>query len=77
MSITTGTLIKWVESHRLDETGRSILVGIQPVYKYGIIMKVSQKDNAYLAVASCEDGRWHVVNVREDDYEILSEAYNG
>ena len=77
MGITTGTLIKWVSSHRSYEANGDVLVGLEPIYKYGIIMKVSQQNPSYLAVASCNDGRWHIVNVHEDDYEILSEASGG
>ena len=77
MRTTTGSLIKWIASHRSYEADGDVLVGIEPIYKYGIIMKVSQRDSAYLAVASCDDGRWHIVNVHEDDYEILSEAHDG
>ena len=77
MDIATGTLIKWQSSHRAYEANGYVLVGLDPIYKYGIIMKVSQQDPSYLAVASCDDGRWHIVNVHEDDYEILSEVTNG
>jgi hypothetical protein len=77
MRTTTGTLIKWLSSHRAYEANGDTLVGLDPVYKYGIIMKVSQVDSSYWAVASCDDGRWHIVNVHEDDYEILSEISGG
>ena len=77
MGIAAGTLIKWVSTHRAYEASGDVLVGMDPVYKYGIIMKISERDPSYLAVASCDDGRWHIVNVHEDEYEILSVVTNG
>ena len=77
MGYNKGTLIKWVESHRSYEADGDVLVGLEPVYKSGIIMKISKQDPRYMAVACCSDGRWHVVNVHHDDIKIISEAPNG
>ncbi len=77
MGTTTGTLIKWVASHRSYAANGDVIVGLEPIYKYGIIMKVSKSNENYLAVASCDDGRWHIVNVHEDDFEVISEARDG
>ena len=73
MEYKKGTLIEWVESHRLDEAGHDVLVGLRPVYKCGIIVE----DPKYMAVASCSDGRWRIVNVYHDDIKIISETKNG
>ena len=77
MDYRKGTLIKWVESHRSYEANGDILVGLEPIYKSGIIMEVSKQDPRYIAVASCSDGRWHVVNVHHDSIEVLSEVTHG
>ena len=54
-----------------------VLVGLEPIYNYGIVMEVSRKDPNYLAVASCADGRWHVVDVHNNSIEIISEVPHG
>ncbi len=77
MGITKGTLIKWVESHKSYEANGDILVGLEPVYNYGIIMEVSHKNPNYLAVASFGDGRWRVVDVHNDDIKIISDPKDG
>jgi len=77
MGYNKGTLIKWVESHRSYESDGDVLIGLEPIYKCGIIMEVSKQDPRYLAVASCSDGRWHVINVHYDDIQVLSEVRHG
>jgi len=77
MDYKKGTLIKWIESHRAYEANGDVLVGLEPVYRCGIIMEVSKQDPKYMAVACCSDGRWHVVNVFHDDITVLSEVKNG
>ena len=77
MQITRGSLVRWVQSHKSYEANGDVLVGLEPIYCYGIIMEVSKKDPNYIAVASCSDGRWHVVNVHYDDLKIISEANDG
>jgi hypothetical protein len=77
MDYKKGTLIRWVESHQSYEANGDILVGLEPIYKCGIIMEVSKQDPQYLAVASCSDGRWHVINIRHDKIQILSEVLHG
>ena len=77
MEYKKGTLIKWIESHRSYEANGDVLVGLEPVYKCGIVMEISRLDPKYIAVASCTDGRWHVVYVLHDSIEVLSEVKNG
>ena len=40
-------------------------------------MEVSYKDTDFLAVASFEDGSWHVVDLSSDEVTILSEGSGG
>jgi|TARA_Y100000114_G_scaffold150643_1_gene166376 hypothetical protein len=77
MDYKKGTLIKWIESHRSYEANGDVLVGLEPIYRCGIIMEVSKQDPKYMAVACCSDGRWHVVNVLHDDIKVLSEVTDG
>ena len=77
MEYKKGTLIKWVESHKSYEANGDVLVGLEPIYKCGIVMEVSKQDPKYIAVASCTDGRWYVVNTLHDSIEVLSEVING
>jgi hypothetical protein len=77
MGITRGALIRWIYSHKSYEANGDVLVGLEPIYGYGIIMKVSKKDPNYIAVASCSDGRWHVVDIHHDDIQVISEANDG
>lgn len=77
MAHSKGTLIKWVTSHKSYMANGDVLVGLEPIYNYGIVMEVSRKDPNYLAVASCADGRWHVVDVHNNSIEIISEVPHG
>ena len=72
MGLKIGSFIKWVAGHKEYEANGDVLVGISPIYRYGIIIKISAKQASYLIVASCEDGRWHLLDVHEDNIEVLS-----
>ena len=77
MGIKKGTLIKWAVGHESYQSSGDVLIGLDPIYKYGIIMEVSYRDTDYLAVASFEDGSWHVVDLESDEVIILSEGAGG
>ena len=77
MGYKKGTLIKWIDHHRSYEASGDVLVGVEPIYKCGIIMEISKQDSKYMAVACCTSGRWQVINVHYDDIQILSEVENG
>ena len=77
MTLVKGSYVRWVSSHHIYEASGDVLVGLEPIYRYGIILEVSKKKPAYFIVASCDDGRLHILDVHEDDVEILSEAKNG
>ena len=51
-------------------------MGIEPVYKYGVVVEVSKKDSDCIAVISCDDGRWHMLDIKYDKFEIVSEGAN-
>lgn len=74
MALKIGNLIRWVASHKSYEANGDVLVGLEPIYKYGIVMKISKKSSNQIVVASCEDARWHIINTEYDSYEVLSEG---
>lgn len=77
MGIKKGTLIKWAVGHESYQSSGDVLIGLDPIYKYGIIMEISYKNTDYMAVASIEDGSWHVVDLEHDEILILSEGASG
>ena len=77
MAFSKGTLIRWVSAHKSYQANGDVLVGLEPIYKYGIIMEVSSTNSNYLAVASFGDGAWHVVDVHHNDIKVISEAEIG
>ena len=44
MTHEKGTLIRWVSTHKSYEANGDVLVGLEPIYSYGIVMEVSKKD---------------------------------
>ncbi len=74
MALKIGNLIRWVASHKSYEANGDVLVGLEPIYKYGIVMKISKKSSNQIVVASCEDARWHIIDTEYDSYEVLSEG---
>jgi len=74
VELKIGNLIRWVSSHRAYEANGDVLVGLDPVYKYGVVLKMSAKSPAHFIVAACDDARWHVLDANYDQYEIISEG---
>ena len=74
VALKIGNLIRWVASHKSYEANGDVLVGLEPIYKYGIVMKISKKSSNQIVVASCEDARWHIIDTEYDSYEVLSEG---
>jgi hypothetical protein len=74
MALERGNLIKWVCAHHTYQANGDILVGLDPIYKYGIVMKVSEKSPSHFLVIDCVDARWHILDTTYDKYEILSEG---
>ena len=74
MGLQKGAFIKWISGHHEYEANGDVLVGIRPIYRYGIVIEVSAKKESYFIVASCDDGRWHLLDVHQDTVEILSKG---
>ena len=67
-------MIKWVTAHVSYVSDGDILVGLEPIYKHGVVLKVSEKDPSYFIAICSEDNRWHVLDTQMDDFVILSEG---
>lgn len=74
MGVEVGNLVRWVISHKSYESNGDVLVGIEPIYKYGVVVKKSPISPTHIVVATCDDARWHVVDTRYDSVEVLSEG---
>lgn len=70
-----GQLVRWVVDYRAFEAynDSNVVRGIDPIYKYGIIMEVGS-DNQSAAVCCYEkhDGCWAILNLIHDNLEVLS-----
>ncbi len=72
---TKGDLVRWVTGHSVYEAHDTRLVGAVPLYTYGIIMEVSDKDPNAIIVNSCIKShpiRLIILDGKEEDIEILS-----
>ena len=72
VALQVGYLIRWIVSHASYEASGDVLVGREPIYKYGIVLKVSPRSPSHFIIATYDDARWHVLDTEYDDYEVLS-----
>ncbi len=82
MGLKRGDLVRWVVDHDMYEAGADVLRGIKPNYRHGIIMEVSAKDNNAVMIYcyDCKkprEGRWMILNLLQDEFEVLSGATGG
>ena len=82
MELKRGDLVRWVTDHNAYEASGDVLRGIDPNYRHGIIMEVSQIDtNAVMVYCyDCKkkkEGSWMILNMIHDSFEVLSGASNG
>ena len=74
MGLKRGNLIKWCLGHKYYQAFGDVLVGHEPIYKYGVVYKVSAKDSSKVIVVGIDDGKMHLLDATHDTYEILSEG---
>lgn len=73
MELKRGDLVRWIIDHDIYESDGDILKGVNPNYKYGIIMEVSKVDpNAVIVFNYDKEGKWEILNLIHDDFEVLS-----
>lgn len=82
MELKRGDLVRWVADHNAYEASGDVLRGIDPNYRHGIIMEVSQIDtNAVMVYCyDCKkkkEGSWMILDMIHDSFEVLSGASNG
>lgn len=70
-----GQLVRWVVDYAVFEAydDSSKVKGIDPIYKYGIIMEVGNDSQS--VVVCCyekEVAEWVILNMIHDNFEILS-----
>ena len=72
-----GDLVEWVLEYAGYEANGDILIGINPNRAHGIVMRVSKKDERYMAVFCFADNKWHVVDTLYDEVKNLTGGDNG
>lgn len=78
-TFSKGDLVRWIIGHATFAAYPDKLVGADPIYKYGIVMQVSQVNTAAIVVHSCgfeTDFRLIILDGAEDDIEVLSKGVN-
>jgi len=74
-NFTKGDFIRWLTGHSVYEAHSDRLVGAVPIYRYGIIMEVSQVDPGAIIVHShvpLKTPRLVILNKATDEIEVLS-----
>lgn len=72
-----GDYVRWIIGHATYAAHPDKLVGADPIYKYGIVVQVSKKDNAAIIVhtwGADSDRRLVILNGAEEVIEILSKG---
>jgi hypothetical protein len=79
MGIKNGDLIKWISHHNSFEASPDTVVGIDPVYRFGIVLEVSNvKTSAIVAHCfDCKNSRLVILDTDYDYVELVSENNNG
>ena len=70
-----GDLVRWVIGHATFAAHPDRLEGVDPIYKYGIVMQVSHKDPQAIVVHSygrSVEPRLIILDGTDDDIEALS-----
>lgn len=69
--------MRWIVGHATYEAHPDKIVGADPIYKYGIVLQVSDKSSSAIIVHSCDlkfDPRLIILDGLEDEVEILSKG---
>jgi hypothetical protein len=70
-----GQLVRWIVDYAVFEAydDSSMVRGVEPIYKYGIIMEVGTDETT--VVICCYEktkAQWMMLNMIHDKFEILS-----
>tara|TARA_B100001094_G_scaffold141587_1_gene137235 strand:- start:5317 stop:5556 length:240 start_codon:yes stop_codon:yes gene_type:complete len=79
MDARRGDLIKWVSHHDTYEASPTGVRGIEPVYRYGVVLEVSHKKTTAIIAHcfDCKDTRLVILDTNFDYVEIISGVRNG
>lgn len=75
-----GDLVRWTIGHATYAAHPEKLIGADPIYKYGIVMQVSEKDPLAIVVHSygSDEYRLIILNGSHDTIEVISKGgFNG
>ena len=70
-----GQLVRWVVDYNVFEAydDSSKVRGVDPIYKYGIIMEVGTDSQSVVVCCYEKDmSEWIILNLIHDNFEVLS-----
>ena len=70
-----GQLVRWVVDYNVFEAydDSSKVRGVDPIYKYGIIMEVGAASQSVVVCCYEKDmSEWIILNLIHDNFEVLS-----
>ena len=73
--IKRGDLVRWIvdyESFAADDVG--MVYPYDPIYEYGIVIEVSQKDSNCVVIYNPKNAEWCLGDLRDKNLEIISKA---
>lgn len=75
MAISRGDLIKWISHHDSFEASPMGVVGIDPIYRFGIVLEVSNKKTTAIIAHcfDCKNSRLVILDFEHDNVQIISE----
>ncbi len=74
MKLKRGNLVRWCLGHKSYQAFGDVLVGLEPIYKYGVVYKIFKSDSSRYMVIAVDDGKIHILDIKHDTYEVLSEG---
>jgi hypothetical protein len=72
--IKRGVLVRWVVDYAYFAASPHSdgVHPYEPIYMYGVVVEVSQADPRSVAVVCVRDGRWVLLHMIHDEFEILN-----
>jgi|TARA_B100000242_G_C42897382_1_gene416242 hypothetical protein len=79
MRVKNGDLIKWVSHHDTFKASPTDVVGISPIYRYGIVLDISRKKSTAIIAHcfDCKDSKLVILDTNYDFVEVISERKDG
>ena len=79
MELFRGDLIKWISHHDTFEASHLGVTGINPIYRFGIVLEVSSKKTTAIIAHcfDCKDSKLVILDVEHDHIKLVSEKDDG